>query len=58
MKTVFTLEPDVANSKLMQLDFLNLIFSLNEKKRDKLLTDMVFLAMKKGEMFGPFAKLF
>ena len=58
MKTVFTLEPDVANSKLMQLEFLNLIFSLNEKKRDKLLTDMVFLAMKKGEMFGPFAKLY
>lgn len=58
MKTVFTLEPDVANSKLMQLEFLDLIFSLTKEKREKLLTDMVFLAMKKGEMFGPFAKLY
>jgi len=58
MKTVFTLEPDVANSKLMQLEFLDLIFSLTKKDREKLLTDMVFLAMKKGEMFGPFAKLY
>lgn len=32
MKTVFTLEPDVANSKLMQLEFLNLIFSLKKRK--------------------------
>ena len=29
-----------------------------KEKREKLLTDMVFLAMKKGEMFGPFAKLY
>ena len=58
MKTVFTIEPDVANSKLMQLEFLDLIFSLTKKDREKLLTDMVFLAMKKGEMFGPFAKLY
>jgi hypothetical protein len=58
MKIVFAIEPDVANSKLMQLEFLNLIFSLNKNKRNNLLTDMVFLAMKKGQIFGPFGKLY
>ena len=58
MKTVFDTEPFVANSKLMQLNFLNEIFSLTETDRNRLLTDMVFLAMKKGEYFGPFGKLY
>ena len=58
MKTVFTLEPDVANSKLMQLQFLNDLYALDRKKQQELLTNMVFLAMKKGQYFGPFGKLY
>jgi hypothetical protein len=48
----------VTSSKLMQLDFLSQLFSLKKKPREQLLTDMLFLAMKKGSMFGPFGKLY
>ena len=50
---------DIANSKLIQLDLLCTIFSLSqEKKLNNLLTDLAFLAQKKGTLFGPFAKLY
>lgn len=55
---VFNEKPDIANSKLMQLDFLNEIFSLTGDKLDSLLTNLAFLAQKKGDVFGPFAKLY
>jgi hypothetical protein len=58
IKLVFKSEPDVANSKLMQIDFLYDIMSISKDERNKLLTDMVFLAMKKGQVFGPFGKLY
>ena len=58
IKLVFESEPDVANSKLMQIDFLYDIMSISKDERNKLLTDMVFLAMKKGQVFGPFGKLY
>jgi len=48
----------VANSKLMQIKFLDVLYSLNEKERNQFMTDMTFLAQKKGERFGPFGKLY
>ena len=48
----------IATSKLMQLTFLHELMKLSKKKRDALLTDMLFLAMKKGPKFGPFGKLY
>jgi hypothetical protein len=58
MQKVFTLEPHTANSKLMQLNFLYNISDLSKETRDSLLTDMCFLAQKKGSQFGPFGKLY
>lgn len=48
----------VATSKLMQLKFLNVLMSMKEKIRNQFMTDMAFLAQKKGERFGPFGKLY
>lgn len=48
----------VTTAKLMQLDFISQLFDLTKKKREELLTNMLFLAMKKGEKFGPFGKLY
>ena len=49
----------VANSKLMQLDLLNEIFSLSSDTQiSNLLSDISYLAQKKGALFGPFAKLY
>ncbi len=55
---VFTTEPHVANSKLMQLSFLNQILSLDKKRLDEFMTDLVFIAAKQGSRFGPFGKLY
>lgn len=49
--------PDIAMSKLMQLDFLNQVFSLG-KKTNPFIKSMYFLAQKKGNIFGPFGKLY
>lgn len=57
-KKVFETEPQIATSKLMQLNFLNGILSLPKEQRDSLFTDMSFLAQKKGRDFGPFGKLY
>ena len=48
----------VANSKLMQLTFLDVLMSMPKKKRNQFMTDMSFLAQKKGDRFGPFGKLY
>ena len=53
--------PWVAQSKLMQLNFI--YHDLKIKKRGKdvyseFWTDMLFLSIKKGDRFGPFAKLY
>ena len=58
MQKVFTVEPHTANSKLMQINFLYNITSMKKEERDNLLTDMCFLAQKKGSQFGPFGKLY
>lgn len=55
----FLTEPYVANSKLMQLAFLNALYKISPKKDQlEVWTDMVFLAIKKGNKFGPFGKLY
>ena len=55
----FLTEPHVANSKLMQLAFLDAVYKIAPKKgRLEVWTDMVFLAIKKGNKFGPFGKLY
>jgi hypothetical protein len=48
----------IANSKLMQLTFVHEISKLSKKDMDKLITDMLFLAQKSGEGFGPFGKIY
>tara|TARA_R110000868_G_C10818837_1_gene758475 strand:- start:48 stop:1193 length:1146 start_codon:yes stop_codon:yes gene_type:complete len=47
-----------ANSKLMQLKFLYEMTKLSEKKMEKFITDLFFLAEKRGPGFGPFGKLY
>jgi hypothetical protein len=47
-----------ANSKLMQLKFLYEMTKLTEKKTEKFITDLFFLAEKRGKGFGPFGKLY
>ena len=52
-------ERAVANSKLMQLDLLNEIFTIRDiNKVSDLLSDISYLGQKKGALFGPFAKLY
>ncbi len=48
----------VANSKCMQMKFLDMVLSMKEKQRNEFMTDMVFLSAKKGKRFGPFGKLY
>lgn len=42
----------------MQLYFLDMLMGMKEKKRNQFMTDMTFLAQKKGDRFGPFGKLY
>ncbi len=55
---LFSIQPQVANSKLMQITWLDAFFSLSRKDRDKFVTDMVFIAQKMGLRYGPFAKIY
>ena len=53
--------PWVAQSKLMQLTFIwhdLKIKKISEKQYSEFWTDMLFLSIKKGDRFGPFAKLY
>lgn len=47
-----------ANSKLMQLEFLDQLTSLSKKDLEGFITDLFFLAEKRGKGFGPFGKLY
>ena len=59
IENLFMDKPYVANSKLMQLTFLDDVLSIDkEEKFTEFWTDMVFLSIKKGDKFGPFGKLF
>tara|TARA_R100000030_G_scaffold99372_1_gene90399 strand:+ start:63 stop:1451 length:1389 start_codon:yes stop_codon:yes gene_type:complete len=56
---VFIEQPYVANSKLIQLAFLDAVYKITpKKKQQEVWTDIVFLAIKKGNKFGPFGKLY
>ena len=57
-QSAFMSQPDIASSKLMQIKFIHAILSIGADDRDDMLTNMVFLAMKKGSRFGPFGKLY
>ena len=58
IRMVFGTAPHVAKSKLMQIQFLNMLHGMTPKKRNMFMTDMSFLAQKKGKRFGPFGKLY
>ena len=50
--------PFVANSKLMQVNWLYNFLTLSTKNRNKMITDMIFLAEKAGRRYGPYGKLY
>ena len=58
MAMFYTSNISVAVAKLMQLDLISKIISLQGSKKDELMTDLYFLAQKKGKGFGPFGKLY
>ena len=58
MLVVYETEPHVAHSKCMQMEFMAEVVSMNKEKQREFMTDMVFLAAKKGKRFGPFGKLY
>jgi hypothetical protein len=62
MSTVFNSSSShIANVKLMQLYFVDNLLMLKPDKRDEYLTDLLFIAQKKGNKvfdFGPFGKLY
>ena len=59
MKTALKNDPfGLATSKLMQMKFIAMLSGMKVKNRDEFMTDMVFLAAKKGKRFGPFGKLY
>jgi hypothetical protein len=47
-----------ANSKLMQIEILYQLISLPKAKFEGFITDLFFLAEKRGDGFGPFGKLY
>jgi len=56
---LFLEKPYVANAKLIQLAFLDAVYKITpKKKQEEIWTDIVFLAIKKGNKFGPFGKLY
>lgn len=57
-KLMFLLDPVTANSKLMQIEFLNEVIKLSENELNNFFTEIIFLAQKKGDQFGPFGKLY
>ena len=53
-----TSQPQTANSKLMQVTWLYNLLSMSTKNRNKMLTDMIYLAEKSGRRYGPYGKLY
>ena len=47
-----------ANSKLIQVNFLSNFIELGDKEMEKFITDLFFLAEKRGKGFGPFGKIY
>ena len=48
----------IANSKLIQINFLFNLMQLSKDTREKFITDLFFLAEKRGQGFGPFGKIY
>ena len=51
----------IANIKLMQVYYISRLLKLKEQDRNEYLTDLLFIAQKKGNKvfdFGPFGKLY
>ena len=57
---VFTTKPHVANSKCMQISWLFAFYTglKSKKMKDKFCTDLIFLASKECERYGPFGKIY
>ena len=58
MLCVFHSKPWVANAKCQQIKFLNAWLKVDDNDKNKFATDMVWLAMKAGRRYGPFAKVY
>jgi hypothetical protein len=58
LSDVYSGDPIQAHSKIMQIYFLAEVLSLKENERNKFMTDLIFLAQKKGRTFGPFGKIY
>ena len=57
-QSAWNTQEDIASSKLMQLTFIHAILKMKEKPQKEFLTNLTFLAQKKGRKFGPFGKLY
>ena len=58
IRQTFEEAPHTASQKLMSMDFISQVNTLKRNDREEFLTDIVFLAKKKGKTFGPFGKLY
>jgi len=61
LKVFATKQSHIANVKLMQLYFVDRLLMLKPEIRNEYLTDLLFIAQKKGDKifdFGPFGKLY
>ena len=61
LKVFATKQSHIANIKLMQLYFVDRLMMLKPEVRNEYLTDLLFIAQKKGDKvfdFGPFGKLY
>jgi hypothetical protein len=57
-QSAWNTQEDIASSKLMQLTFIHAVLKMQEKPQKEFLTNLTFLAQKKGRKFGPFGKLY
>jgi hypothetical protein len=57
-QSAWNTQEDIASSKLMQLTFIHAILKMKEKPQKEFITNLTFLAQKKGRKFGPFGKLY
>jgi len=61
LKVFATNQSHIANIKLMQLYYVDRLMMLKPEVRNEYLTDLLFIAQKKGAKvfdFGPFGKLY
>ena len=57
-QSAWSTQEDIASSKLMQLTFIHAVLKMQKKPQKEFLTNLTFLAQKKGRKFGPFGKLY